>query len=64
MNQYGTVDVTKWVVVEAAPLTASGHNEVVAAFGLKTDASRWARDTYGRRWRSRVSVVARGVLTQ
>lgn len=38
---YGQEDTTKWAVVEVAPFTASGFNEIIASFQTKAAARDW-----------------------
>lgn len=54
------IDTTRWVVVENGPWTASGYPEIRASFEVKAEAESWARKQYGRRWRTRWSVLKRG----
>lgn len=57
MRTYATVDLTKWAVIEQAPFTASGHNEIQVRFVTKAAAVGWARATHGRSWRQRYDVT-------
>ena len=51
------IDKTKWIVVENKFFTASGHNEIVAAFMFKYEAEGWLG--IGRRDPTRYSILRR-----
>jgi hypothetical protein len=60
---YGTVDMLKWVVVEPAPLTGTGLNEIVGASMTKAGAEAAAKDIYRtKKWRRRAQVMRRDEL--
>jgi hypothetical protein len=42
-QKWGFTSKTKWAVVEIAPFTASGLNEVLATARTKAEAARFAR---------------------
>lgn len=60
--RYSFTDKTKFAVVEFAPLTATGMNEVRAAFDKKADAVAFARAKWGRNWRSIVAILDKRTL--
>lgn len=43
IHQWGFVNKTKWVLVDAAPLTGSGLNEIVAAAETKDKLKKIAK---------------------
>lgn len=47
---YDIEDKTEWALVEPAPVTASGLNEVVATLRTKGEAEWWAYQKFGRYW--------------
>lgn len=58
LARWSTITRAKWVVVEPAPLTESGMNEIVASFPFRKDAEAWAKASYGKHWRYVVAVKA------
>lgn len=64
LSRYDTKDCSPWVIVEPAPLTVSGMNEIIASFPTKGYARLWVIAQYGRRWRGRFALVRREALLE
>jgi hypothetical protein len=57
--KHPTVDVTEWVLLATAPLTASGCNEIVLSSTLKKHVETAAKAIAGPGWRRQYTVVRR-----
>lgn len=55
--KYATVDLTEWALLNLAPLTVSGCNEIVLRSTLKKNVEAAARAIAGPKWRQQFVVT-------